>query len=438
MNAEPVRRVVITGIGVICPLGNTTASLEEALRAGTSGVRELTRLPGAALPSPFGAECRSFTGQIDDFGPLDKEMKKTIRKGLKVMCREIQMGVAAAQWALNHAGLTPGTFDPDRVGVLFGCDYLMTMPEEFIDAVKVCTDSEQHFQFSEWGERGLAKTDPLWLLKFLPNMPASHVAIYNDLRGPNNSLTLREASSNAALAEAYLTISRGHADGMLTGATGSRLHPMKSVQICLNEEIATGNDPALLCRPFDLHRNGSVLGEGAAVLMLEELGAAERRGANILAEVVGYGSSTVASAAGTGDIAHAVENVLRQALATSRWSIDDVDHIHAHGLGTRNSDAGEAAAVAKVFHGRRQKLPIMAAKSSFGNLGAAGGMVETVVSLLALAAGKLFPVPSYTTPDPDCAVTPVTDHATGAGRRFINVNVTPQGQAAAIAIQAVA
>ena len=197
----------------------------------------LKNLPGESLTSPFGAECREFTGNIDDFGPLDKEMKKTIRKGLKVMCREIQMGVAAAQLALVDAKLTPGSFNADRAGVLYGCDYLMTMPEEFTDAVRNTSDATG-FHFEQWGEKGLPKTDPLWLLKFLPNMPASHVAIYNDLRGPNNSLTMREASANAALAEAYLTIVRGHADIMLSGATGSRLHPMKSVQISLEEEIA--------------------------------------------------------------------------------------------------------------------------------------------------------------------------------------------------------
>jgi 3-oxoacyl-[acyl-carrier-protein] synthase II len=390
------------------------------------------------LPSPFGAECREFTGHIDNFGPLDKEMKKTIRKGLKVMCREIQMGVAAAQLALVDAQLTPGTFDPDRTGVLYGCDYLMTMPEEFIDAVRVCTSANGQFDFSAWGDKGLSKIDPLWLLKFLPNMPASHVAIYNDLRGPNNSLTLREASSNAALAEAYLTIARGHAEIMLTGATGSRLHPMKTVQICLNEEIATGPDPSKLSRPFELHRTGSVLGEGAAVLILEELASAQARSAKIFGEIVGFGSSTVTNSRGTADLKTAISNALTQSMQRSDWQPTKVGHINAHGLGTQISDRQESQAIAQVFASRSQSIPVVAPKSYFGNLGAASGMVETICSLQALATGKLPATLNYETPDPDCPIALTNNSETPAGSNFISVNVSPQGQATSIAIQSFA
>ena len=434
MSVTTSRRVVVTGFGVIIPLGNSLEKLWANIRAQQSGVERLQNLPAESLPTPFGAECREFTGDIENFGPLDKEMKRTIRKGLKVMCREIQMGVAAAQLALVDAKLTPGTFDAERAGVLYGCDYLMTMPGEFTDAIRNCTNSAGEFQFNEWGEKGLSKIDPLWLLKFLPNMPASHVAIYNDLRGPNNSLTLREAASNAALAEAYLTIVRGHADIMLSGATGSRLHPMKSVQICLEEEVASGTDPAKLSRPFDLHRNGSVLGEGAAVLALEELSVAQKRGATILAEIVGYGSSTVTDKNGTPNLELAMENVLRQSLRTSGLTIDQVGHLHAHALGTQKSDRQEAQAIAKVFGKRTTPLPVVAAKSYFGNLGAASGAVELLVSLAALQEGQLFPTLNYETPDPACPIHPVTSDTTPAGDSFITVNMTPQGQATALVV----
>jgi 3-oxoacyl-[acyl-carrier-protein] synthase II len=426
------RRVVITGVGVISPLGNSREKIWSQILAGACGISRLQSLPGESLISPYGGECREFTGNIEEFGPLEKDLKKTIRKGLKVMCREIQMGVAASQLALSSAKLTPGSYNAERTGVSYGCDYLMTMPQEYIDGIRNCTNERGEFEFERWGSDGLSKVDPLWLLKFLPNMPASHVAIYNDLRGPNNSLTLREASSNAALAEAYMTIQRGHADVMLSGATGAKLHPMKAIQISLEEEIATGNAPEKLCRPFDRHRTGTVLGEGAAILVLEELQHAQQRGADILGEVIGYGNSTVANAHGVADITQAIENVLRQALRTSGLTPQNVGHIHAHGLGTQNSDRQEAQAIQKVF--AAQPVPVVAAKSYFGNLGAASGTVEIITSLEALHANTLFPVLNYETPDPLCPVNIVTSVVAPLANNFINLNVTPQGQATALVV----
>jgi 3-oxoacyl-[acyl-carrier-protein] synthase II len=435
MSSSIPPRVVITGLGVISPLGNSRDKLWSALQAGTSGVAELRNVPSGSLPCHYGAECREFTGAIDEFGPLEKDLKRSITKGRKVMCREIQMGVAAAQLALTDAAMMPSSFDPDRTGCIYGCDYLVTLPEEFTDGIRNAIDAEGKFQFSLWGEKGLPKVDPLWLLKFLPNMPASHIAIYNDLRGPNNSLTLREASANAALAEAYLTIVRGHADVMLAGATGSRIHPMKSVQTTLEEEVAVGDDPARLSRPFDRDRRGLVLGEGAAAVILEEIAHATKRGVKILGEIIGYGSSTVVDPRGIPNRALAIENVLRQALRTSGLSPDQVGHLHAHGLGTKAGDREEAQAINRAFAERSSPLPVVAAKGHFGNLGAAGGMVEMLSSLFALAEGKLFPTLNYETPDPDCSVNVVRSREIAAGDTFINVNVSPQGQASAIVVR---
>src|SRR5687767_4320484 len=251
------RRVVITGLGLISPLGCTPAALWEALMARRSGVDQLSFFPDDFFPMSFAAEAREFTGAIDDFGPLEGEQKKAIRKGLKTICREAQMGIAAAQRALFDAGLTLGKFDPERTGVVFGSDYMITEPEEFTSPVKECVGAAGRFEFDRWAAEGFPKMNPLWLLKYLPNMPAAHLAIYNDLRGPNNSLTLREASSNLAIGEALRTIARGHADIMVAGATGTWIHPVKSVHAVLQQELATnGCDPAKACRPFDLHRNG--------------------------------------------------------------------------------------------------------------------------------------------------------------------------------------
>ncbi len=429
------RRVVITGIGLISPLGNSPEKMWQALSSGTSGVREFTSIPVDAFPTRFGAEARDFTGAIEDFGPLDKGMSRNIKKNLKVMCREMQIGIAAAQLALADCKLPLGSVNLDRVGCVYGSDYMLTLPQEFVSGVRNCLDERGNFSFSNWAEKGLPAVEPLWLLKYLPNLPASHIAIFNDLRGPNNSLTMREASSNLAVAEAYCTIQRGHADAMLAGATGTKVHPARTIHVVTQEEVAVRDgDPTALSRPFDKHRAGAILGEGAAALMLEELEYAQARGAQILGEIVGFASSAVSDQCGVGQYKTAFRNVLKQSLASAHLSADEVGHIHAHGLSTRRSDAEEAQAIAEVFKERASPVPVVAAKSYFGNLGAAGGLVELIGSLLAIKHGRLFRTLNYETPDPECPVHVVVDEMS-PGDAFINVNISPQGQASAVVVR---
>lgn len=438
MSATSDQRVVITGLGIISPLGNNPDALWDALSTGRSGVSTVTSLPTEHLSTPFGAEAWDFTGNIDDFGPLEKMQKRTIRKGLKVMCREIQMGVAAAQLALNHAGLGDGSYDSERTGAVYGSDYILTEPQEFIEAVRNCMTEEDEFDYDRWAEDGLPKVTPLWLLKYLPNMPASHIAIYNDLRGPNNSLTLREASPNLTMAESYSTIIRGNADTIIAGATGTRLHPMRTVHVTLQEEVARGNEnPESLSRPFDLNRQGMVLGEGAGALVLERMSVAESRGAQILGELIGYGSSTVLDGSGKAFAGKSIANVLRQCLRSAKIGIEDVAHINAHGLSTRVTDREEAAAIAEVFGDRSTPIPVIAIKSYTGNLGAGSGSVETAASVLAMQHGMLPRVLNYETPDPECPIAVVAGDDVPSGDCFININVTPQAQASGIVIRRV-
>jgi 3-oxoacyl-[acyl-carrier-protein] synthase II len=428
------RRVVITGIGLVSPLGNTAAALWDALISERTGIAELISIPTSALPSKYGAEARGFTGAIEEFGPLEKMLARNIKKNLRVMCREIQMGVAVAQLCLSDADLKVDQIDRDRLGVLYGSDYMMTLPGEFASGVRKCLDDKGHFDFNCWAEQGLPAVEPLWLLKYLPNLPAAHVAIFNDLHGPNNSLTSREASANLAVAEAYHTILRGHADRMLAGATGTRIHPGRSVHVTLQEKLASGNDPNHLSRPFDRDRNGQVLGEGAACLLLEELASAEARGAKIVGEIVGSGSSIVASSRGEPDEATAIANVLKQCLTSAKLKPADIGHIHAHGLSDVECDKREAQGIAAVLGAAKDRVPVTAAKSYFGNLGAAGGLVEAIASTLALQDGKLFPIQSIEHLDPACPIRPAK-RGDAAGETCINVNVTPQGQASGIVIR---
>ncbi|MGD0900098.1 MAG: beta-ketoacyl-[acyl-carrier-protein] synthase family protein [Thermoguttaceae bacterium] len=430
------RRVVITGVGVISPLGNTKEAFWEALSAGRSGVGPVQALDPEGLSVRVAAPAGRFHGEIDDFGPLDKEQKKAIRKGLKMMCRECQMGVAVAQLALSDARVAPGQLDPDRAGISYGTDFMLSPPDEFVEGVLQCLDAQSEFHFSRWGAEGMPKMSPLWLLKYLPNMPASHVAIYNDFRGPNNSLTLREAGANAAVGEAFEIIRRSSADAMLCGAAGTRLHAMKTLHAVTQEEVAPGNgDPARVSRPFDRDRTGMVLGEGAGAIMLEELRHAQARHATIYGEILAAASRAAVGPRMAARHDRAMAGVLRALLEGAGLPSDEIGHLHAHGLSTRSGDRDEARAVHEVFAGRSRPLPVVAAKSFFGNLGAGGGMVELIASLLAMHHRRLFRVLNYESADPECPVAAVTDDSTPPGDLFINLSITPQGQASGVLVR---
>jgi 3-oxoacyl-[acyl-carrier-protein] synthase II len=432
------RRVVVTGIGLISPIGHSCEDLWGSLSSGTSGIQLIESIPTDHFPSDFGGECKSFTGGIENFGDLEKKLKRSIKKGLKLMCRDIQLGVAAAQLAITNAGFEPGGFEPERFGTMFGSDYIITSPWEFAKGISECMDDGK-FDFKDWAENGLNKVEPLWLLKYLPNMPASHVAIYNDLRGPSNSLTVREASANLAIAEATTIIKRGSADIMVAGSTGSRINPLRTVHCTLQEQLAdrntdaAGGDPTKACRPFDEHRSGVVLGEGSGALILEELSSAQKRGATILAEVTGYGSSSVANSKGVADYKTAVSNVIKGAMETSGLKAEEIGHVHAHGASSIKCDREEAVAIKETIGDR----PVTAAKSYMGNLGSGSGLVEVISSILAIRHGELFPVLNCDSQDSACPIN-VAKQKTDAGNSFININVTPQGQASSVVLESFA
>jgi 3-oxoacyl-[acyl-carrier-protein] synthase II len=279
---------------------------------------------------------------------------------------------------------------------------------------------------------------PIWLLKCLPNMPACHIAMYNDLRGPNNSITQREAAPNMAVAEASGLIVDGVADMMIAGGTGTTILPFNMMHALIEQELAQDSEnPAAACRPFDRNRKGAVLGEGAAAFVLEDLESALRRGATVYGEVIGSGSSCVVDRDHVPHCRTALVNAMKNALRTAGATPDDVDHIHAHGLGTVRSDAAEAGAIRDVFGKRADRVPVVAAKGHTGNAGAGGGAMELVASLLALKHGTLFPVRNFETPDPECPVSPVmAGQETSAGKCFLNLSVIPQGQASCLMVRA--
>ncbi len=430
-----VRRVVVTGVGLVSPLGLSPDDLWSGLVAGHSAVGPIGLFPTAGLPLHHGAEARGFTGEIDNFGPLENETKKAIRKGLKVMCRESQMAVAAAQRALHDCGLLGADRVPERFGCVFGSDYMLTLPEDFTSGVARCRAAGGDFEFDRWATDGMPLLNPLWLLKYLPNMPASHIAIYNDLRGPSNSLTVREASGHLAVGEAVVTIQRGAADIMVVGATGTRVHPMKTVHALQTEQVAYGDgDPTRWSRPFDAQRSGMVLGEGAAVLILEELSLAEKRGARIYGEVVGHAARCATDAGGGGRRRQSLGHAIGHALEKAAVKPEAVGHLHAHGTSTRVGDREEAAAWRDVLGDSASRTPTVDAKGNFGNLGAGSGLVECVASLLALGRGELFPLLNYETADAECPIRPARS-GDPSGDLFVSAAITPQGQSGALVIR---
>jgi 3-oxoacyl-[acyl-carrier-protein] synthase II len=365
------------------------------------------------------------------------------------MCREIQMGVASAALALEHAAIDPEAMDHERFGVDFGANLMFSPPDVLKDACWTCVDGDdprREFHYARWGQgganegakSGMGSMEPLWLLRYLPNMPACHIGIFADARGPSNSITLDEASGNLAVGEATRVIGRGHADVMIAGTTGTRLHPVKTMHAALWDQLARSDaPPERWSRPFDRARTGQVVAEGACSFILEEEGFARSRGAKILGNVLGGGSSCVSNGQGRGDLRRALVNAMRSALRDAGLSPGDVGHVNAHGLATREADREEAAAIHEVFGPRAGNVPVTALKSALGNSGSGCGTLELAGSLLALTQGVVPATLNYETADPECPLNVVHGAPLPVSNRVVlNVNVTRMGQASALVVAA--
>ena len=332
------------------------------------------------LPTPFG-------GEIIDFDP--KKFVKN-RKSLKVMSREIQLAVSAAEMAADMAGHRTKPLDPDRFGVVFGADVIPCELPEIVPAFRSCM-VEGKFDFHRWGHAAMAEMFPLWLLKYLPNMHACHIGLAQDARGPNNSLTLGDVSSLSAAVEAVRVIERGQADAMLAGGAGSRIHPTMLFRGMAHELSRRGGEPAKACRPFDAGRDGMVNGEGAAAYMLEsrEHAAGSRRRPPaqnsrpcLGLRALGHGQSLRPRSRPPAG-APALRRVLAGVLKESGVAPQAVGCVIAHGFSTHLDDEREAKAIREVLG----DVPVTAPKSYFGHFGAGSGAVEMVVGLLALNIG---------------------------------------------------
>ena len=411
--------VVITGLGVVCPIGVGAEAVWRSIESRRSGVRPIAELVDSGWIAPFG-------GEVIDF---DAKQYVTPRKSLKVMAREIQFAFAAAEMAWQNSGLTEGTVDPERFGAVCGAGLMFGEMEEMAPAFRASmVDGE--LRLKQWGATGIRELSPLWMLKYLPNMPACHIGIKQDARGATNTIAQGDVSSLMALGEAADVIRRGWADVMITGGTSSRLNIsdiLWRVGARLSRRV---EDPAGACRPFDANRDGMVYGEGAAQFVLESRRHAERRGANVLCQIDAVVSRYEPAIARRQITGKAIAGALRGALEIAELEPRDVAYVNAHGISTLEDDPAEARAI----HETLGDVPVTAPKSFFGNLGPGSGAVELAVSVLALQKRVIPPTLNYEQPDPDCPVDVVTETVPTFKRSVVVLNHCSTGQATAAVI----
>ena len=400
-----MRRVVVTGIGVVSPIGVGKEAFWSACREGKSGVGPIRSFDASGHPVRIAAEVPDF--DVTPFIPLSQ------RKSIKVMSRAMRFGVGAAGLAVQDSGLDLEKENPEAVGVVVGTGIVPVDLSELAPAIQKACNEDGTLNVARLGRQANSALFPLWILRHLPNMVAAHISLALNAQGPNSTITTACAAGTQAVGEAFRLIGRGDADIIVAGGADSRQDPLLLLAYTALGALSRADRPAAeVSRPFDGQRDGFVLGEGAGILVLEDLDHARARGAEVYAEVVGYGSSFDAHAVTKPDptargAARAVEWALREA----HLDCHDIDYINAHGTSTRLNDLMETAAVKRVFGEKARKLPMSSIKSMIGHLIGAAGAVEAAALALTLQEGVLPPTINQTTPDPECDLDYVPNNA---------------------------
>jgi 3-oxoacyl-[acyl-carrier-protein] synthase II len=387
------RRVVVTGIGWVTPLGHEIEPVWKRLLNGESGVDYTTRFDAANFPTRISAECCHWDISLAGEKPADWK-----NQGLHT-----HFAVGAAKGAVADAGLDLNRIDPTRLGVYTGSGEGQQDFHEFSEMM-VAALSGTGIDLARFTAKGLELLHPIAELEQEPNMPAGHLASLFNAQGPNLNCLTACAASSQAIGEAVEIIRRDEADLMLAGGTHSMIHPFGVTGFNLLTALSTSNDPPQKAsRPFDFGRDGFVLGEGSGMVVLEELERARARGAKIYGEVCGFGSTADAfRITDTHPEGRGAISCIRMALADARVGLEEVDYINAHGTSTQVNDRVESLAVKQVFGPQAYKIPMSSTKSMMGHLIAAAGATELIICLLAMRDHVLPPTINLETPDPDC------------------------------------
>jgi 3-oxoacyl-[acyl-carrier-protein] synthase II len=390
-----MRRVVVTGMGMVTPVGRDLDSTWSALLAGKSGVGPIGLFDARTFPTRIAAEARDF--RLDDY--LSDPARWAEHS------RNTKFALAAGAMAMKDSGLSDAESDLNRrrFGVYLGSGEGQHDFPRFVRLVQQST-RDGRVETSEFTRMGLKDLHPIREAEQEPGTPSAHLASVFGARGPNANCLTACAASSQAIGEAFELIRRGSADVILSGGTHSMIHPFGVTGFILLTALSTRNDePTRASRPFDRDRDGFILGEGAGMLVLEELEHAKARGARICGEIVGYGSTadafriTDSHDEGRGAIA-----CMKEALACASLDPSDIDYINAHGTSTAVNDSIETLAIKRTFGDEAYRVPISSTKSMMGHLIAAAGSVEAIVCLLAIRDGVMPPTINLDNPDPAC------------------------------------
>lgn len=405
------RRVVVTGLGMINPLGNDVKTVWEALIAGRSGVGNISIFDASQYPTKIAAEIRNW-----DIASCVGDPQAWKKRG-----RHAKFAAGAATQAIDDSGVLDNLKDRGRIGVYFGAGEGNQDFFNFTQMLCAAHAGGSEFNMEAFIREGLQILDPELELEQEPSMPAAHLATMFDVQGPNINCLTACAASSQAVGEATELIRRGQVDAMIAGGAHSMIHPFGLTGFNLLTALSTNNvDPTKASRPFDRLRDGFVLGEGSSVVILEELEHAQKRGAKIYGEVLGYGCT--ADAYRITDIhpeGRGAIGCMRASLVDAGVNADEVGYVNAHGTSTTVNDKVETVACKAVFGDRAPMVPVSSTKSMMGHLIAAAGASEMIVCLLAMRDGVLPPTINLENPDPLCDLDYIPNQA-----REAKVNVS--------------
>ena len=429
--------VVITGVGAITPLGLTANEMWSGLCAGACGIGPITAF------DPAGFTCK-IAGQVPGYD-IRKHVPKSYRKATKLMSRDIELSVIAANEALSDSGLVTAGIDPENVNIdptrtainlgagLISCDLVELAP------AVAASLTEGKFDIHKWGKEGIELVTPLWLLKYLPNMLPCHIGIIHDIQGPSNTITCAEASGHLAIAEAAQIIARGDSDIALAGGAEAKVNPIVMIRQCLLKRATSENndEPASACRPFDSDAKGSVFGEAAGIVILEGRDHARNRGAKIYAEVAGTGSSNSIHPQyeHLEERGEGVRSAIKEALSEAQIGADELDLVIPHGTAIPGDDLAEARAIEAALGEAATKTVVWPTKSMLSNTGAAAGALDVIAAARAISEGKIPAAKNCDNKAEGCKLNVVQQAHDKKIRYALSCSYTYGGQTAAVALK---